>query len=146
MRKLIRKLDALGIIYESITFGCSYFYDIPPVTVPAVRITVYYTDGENDVNGLREIERYCKRYGYHIKRYGHMWGACYEICTGADYDRLATYQAYRDKSAAVCDMEIHIRRTAGTAETSAEFNDRLRGIMAFYAAEYATAIAEGVTA
>ena len=136
MRKLIKKLDALGIIYESITFGCSYFYDVPPVTVPAVRITVDYTDGENDVNGLRDIERYCKRYGYHVKRYGHIWGACWEICRGADYTRLATYQAYRDKSVTACNMEIHIRYTAGTAETDMEFNSRLRGIMDFYADEY----------
>lgn len=146
MHKLTKKLDALGIDYELIEYGCSYFADVPPVTAPAVRITVDYTNGGNDTSDLREVERYCQRYGYHVKRYGHMWGACWEICRGADYTRLATYQAYRDKSAAACDAEIHIRYTAGTAETDTEFNARLRGIMDFYADEYMNAAGLGAIA
>lgn len=143
MKRIFKKLDAMGISYTLDYFGASYFSGngVEDIRFEIASITIDYdTKTAADV---REIGRYCKRYGYTLISWGGFPGyAWYKIARAADLDRLHMYQKYVDMSTGACNQAIHLRRTGAgyTAETDREFDDILRGIMDFYAAEYLAAL------
>lgn len=137
MKKIFAKLEALKIAYSKDFFGCSYFdgFDVPSIRFEIASVNLGY----DSIANLRAIEKHCKRYGYELLSWGGFPGvAFYKICRLDDYKRLKTYQKYVDMSADACNKTIHLRKVYGmyADETAAEFNERLRGIMEFYAGEY----------
>lgn len=137
MKKIFAKLEALKIAYSKDFFGCSYFDGLG---VPSIRFEIASVNlGYDSISCLKTLEKYCKRYGYEILRWGGFPGvAFYKICRADEYKRLKVYQKYVDMSSDACNKTIHLRQVCGmyADETAAEFNERLRGIMVFYAGEY----------
>lgn len=143
MKKVLKKLDTMGISYTLDYFGASYFQDngVPSISFTIADVNIdwdYHTPAE-----MREVERYCNRYGYKLLRWGGFPGvAFYKIARADQLAALHLYQKFTTMSADACNQAIHLRRTGAgyTAENDREFNDILRGIMDFYAAEYLAAL------
>lgn len=143
MKKVFKKLDSMGIEYQRDYFGASYFScnGVPSISFEIASVTVDYDT--HTAADMREIDRYCKRHGYTLIRWGGFPGyAWYKIARADDLAALRLYQNYADISADACNQAIHLRHIGAgyTAENESEFNDILRGIMDFYAAEYLAAL------
>lgn len=144
MKKLFDLMQKYGLSFQKIDLGYSYFYGVPAVQADGAHI---YIDDIRLPEWAR-FTRYCKRYGYDLKPWGG-WPGCtvYSVCRADDAARLALYAEYMRQSVNAYTAEMNLRALGYFAgETSAEFNERLKGIMAFYESEYLKAMKQAAAA
>lgn len=140
MKRLEKIMQKYGISYRMVEFGSSYFFDAPPISFPAAMCYRYADDCNSEK--WNKFQRYCKRYGYDLRTWGGYPGyTAFTVAPAADRAAFELYAEYQKKSVDACEKAMHLRHTGFfSGESDSEFNEHLRGIMAFYESEYLQAI------
>lgn len=139
MKNLYKYLDTNGWGYEKTTFGADYFKNAPEIAFEGAYIELGY----NEINSAawKRLEKYCGGRGYSLKPWSGTYGrTVYTVCRMEDRTALAKYTEYMMQSVRACEKEIHLRHEGFySSDSDREFDERLRGIMEYYGAEYIAA-------
>lgn len=140
MKKLYEYMNKIGVQYSPERFGASYFRNAPVIDFPGAFITLGAF--ENSTAGWRSLEKYCKRWGYSLMRWGGYPGyTTYTVCRTQDRDALTVYSEFQKESVAACEQAIHLRHEGFYSDWSdKEFDEYLGGIMNYWGGEYLSAV------
>ena len=128
MKRLINYLTKNGYGFKVCSYGSSYFFNVEPVSIHAVIITIGFNKEQATL--YNKLSRYLSRYDYK-KIVDGVNGAGYHIAltTNSNYGIYEAYKAAEKASELVCNDLIH---KYNAEPLTIDLNHEVRKIMDHY--------------